>query len=168
MRQVRSKDQMTSQNLNWWNLFFKDGFCTNKRVSHPGIQTSVTLYPVFQNSSQWNPDDIFRIELSGRHYFESSCPNDVLYCVPLEPWVLFLLHKTVSKSVGRRFLITPGNIAIWHMFQYVGCLKSSTCTFWDILPLFSACNSQKTRAHDSYFISLCLCPRKGLLLQLYL
>ena len=120
-----------------------------------------SMYPVFQNSSQWNPDHLFRIELSGRHYFESSCPNDVLYCVPLEPWVLFLLHKTVSKSVGRRFLITPGNIAIWHMFQYVGCLKSSTCTFWDILPpSLSACNSQKARVQDFLLACVCALPQE--------
>lgn len=42
-------------------------------------QTCVTIYRVFENSSQWGPDDIFRVKLSGWHFFESSCPHDVLH-----------------------------------------------------------------------------------------
>ena len=60
--------------------------------------------------------------------------------------------------MGRRLSSTPGSIAIWHMFQCVGCLKSSTCTFWDILPLFSACNSQK-QGHMTLTLLACVCAQ---------
>ena len=95
------------------------------------------------------PDEIFRVGLSG---LLSWCST---YC-PVELWVLFLLYITVSKSVGRRFPSTPGSIAIWHIFQCVGCLKSSTCTFWDILPVLVHAILKSSR-----LLFLYLCPGKA-------
>lgn len=103
------------------------------------------------------PDEIFRVGLSG---LLSWCST---YC-PVELWVLFLLYITVSKSVGRRFPSTPGSIAIWHIFQCVGCLKSSTCTFWDILPVLVHAILKSSRL---LFLPVSM-PRKGLLFLLYL